>query len=69
VTVAPTGAASIGAIASGVTVPHDWQVSLASNASSFCAGKVVLQLAITDGAAHSWTRTVELTLDADSLTR
>jgi subtilase family protein len=67
VTVSPTGAAAIGSIATGATVPHDWQVSLANGASSFCAGKVVLQLAITDAAAHSWTRTMEVTLDADSL--
>ena len=68
VTVSPTGAEAIGAIASGATVNHNWQVSLANFASSFCGGKAVLQLAITDGAAHSWTRTVEVTLDAESLT-
>ena len=42
-------------------------MSLADNAASLCAGKVVLQLAITDAAARTWTRTVEVTLDADSL--
>jgi subtilase family protein len=67
VTVSPTGAEAIGSIAAGVTVPHGWQVSLASAASSFCGGKAVLQLAITDSAARTWTRTVEVMLDADSL--
>jgi hypothetical protein len=67
VTVSPTTAQAIGSITSGATVNHNWQVSLASNASSFCAGKAVLQLAFTDGAAHSWTRNIEVTLDANSL--
>ena len=67
VTVSPTGAEAIGSISVGATVTHGWQVSLANSASSFCAGKVVLQLTITDSAAHSWTRTVEVTLDAESL--
>ncbi|HEU5181331.1 MAG TPA: S8 family serine peptidase, partial [Candidatus Polarisedimenticolia bacterium] len=68
VTVSPTGAEAIGAIASGATVNHNWQVTLANAAPNFCGGKAVLQVAVTDGAAHSWTRTVEVTLDAESLT-
>lgn len=68
VTIVPPGAESIGTIASGATVPHNWQVSLADNAGSLCGGKVVFQLAITDAAARAWTRTIEVTLDANSLT-
>ncbi len=68
VTVSPTGAEAIGSIASGAMVNHNWQVSLANAAPNFCGGKAVLQVAVTDGAAHSWTRTVEVTLDAESLT-
>ena len=68
VTVSPTGAEAIGAISSGATVNHNWQVTLANAAPNFCGEKAVLQLAITDGSAHSWTRTVEVTLDAESFT-
>jgi len=68
VTVAPAGAEAIGTIVSGATVPHNWQLSLGDNVASLCAGKVVLQVAITDTAARTWTRTVEVTLDANSLT-
>jgi subtilase family protein len=67
VTVSPTGAEAIGTIASGATVQHNWQLNLADSASSFCGGKVVLQLAITDGAAHTWTRTTSVTLDVNSI--
>ncbi len=67
VTVTPSGAQTIGTIDPGSTVMPNWQVSLADNAGSLCAEKVVLQLAISDSAAHTWTRTVEVTLDADSL--
>jgi len=67
VSVAPAGPTAIGTITSGATVPGAWQVSLQDNAASLCAGKVLLQLAITDAAARAWTRTVAVTLDADSL--
>jgi hypothetical protein len=68
VTVAPAGAEAIGTINTGATVPHNWQVTLGGNPTSLCAQKVVLQLAITDGAARTWTRTFEVMLDANSLT-
>ena len=68
VSVAPATPLAIGTVVSGATAPGVWQVTLEDSAASLCAGAVVLQLAITDGAARSWTRTIPVTLDADSLT-
>ncbi|HUD73066.1 MAG TPA: S8 family serine peptidase, partial [Dongiaceae bacterium] len=67
VSVAPAGPQVIGTLAAGATTPGVWQVTLQDNPASLCAGKVLLQLSITDAAARTWTRTVPVTLDANSL--
>ena len=67
VNVSPSGALPIGTLAAGAGAPGVWQVTLQDNPASLCAGKVVLQVAITDSAARTWTRTVPVTLDVNSL--